>query len=95
MKQKKSNSQAQLHLPALDLFCANFFARGQLTSLLLISPGICFNLCLWLLMLVKYTWYLTSTETIRLIRDGGMGRRGMEVGEEGEYIPIATLSPPE
>ena len=33
---------------------------------------------------------VTSTETIRLIRDGGM-----EVGKEGEYIPIATLSPPE
>ena len=25
LKQKKSNSQAQLHLPALDLFWANFF----------------------------------------------------------------------
>ena len=23
------------------------------------------------------------------------GGRGMEVGEEGDYIPIATLSPPE
>ena len=37
-----------------------------------------------------------STETTRLIRDkekGGEG--GMEVGEEGDYIPIATLSPPE
>ena len=25
--------------------------------------------------------------------EGGQG--GMEVGEEGDYIPIATLSPPE
>ena len=24
-----------------------------------------------------------------------MGEGGMEVGEEGEYIPITTLSPPE
>ena len=32
------------------------------------------------------------TETIRLIRDGGEG--GVDVGEEGDYIPIATLSPP-
>ena len=32
----------------------------------------------------------TSTETIRLIMDGRM-----EVEEEGNYIPIATLSPPE
>ena len=39
-KQKKSNSQAQLRLPALDLFWANFFVRVQLTSLL-ISPGLC------------------------------------------------------
>ena len=23
------------------------------------------------------------------------GKGGMEVGEEGDYIPIATLSPPE
>ena len=31
---------AQLHLPALDLFWVNFFVRVQLTSLLLISPGL-------------------------------------------------------
>ena len=44
----------------------------------------------------KLTWCLTSTETARLIRDGEMGRGGVvEVGEEGDYIPIATLSPPE
>ena len=39
-----------------------------------------------------------SAETTRLIRDGekgGKGEGGMEVGEEGDYIPIATLSPPE
>ena len=62
LKQKKSNSQAELHLPALDLFWANlwvqhlwvlllislgpaeasnFFVRVHLTSLLLISPGLC------------------------------------------------------
>ena len=42
---------------------------------------------------------LTVTETTRLIGDGengvGRGRGGMEVGEEGGYIPIATLSPPD
>ena len=40
---------------------------------------------------------MTSTETIRLIRDGETrGREGsMKVGEEGDYIPIATLSPPD
>ena len=41
------------------------------------------------------TWCLTSTETTRLTIDGQKGGRGMEVGEEGDYIPIATLSPPE
>ena len=48
MKQKKSNSPAQHHLPALDLFWANLFLRVQLTSLslqlislLMISPGLC------------------------------------------------------
>ena len=30
-----------------------------------------------------------------LSRDGEKGKRGMEVGEEGDYIPIATLLPPE
>ena len=42
LKQKKSNSLslAQHHLPALDLFWASFFVRVQLTSLLLISPGL-------------------------------------------------------
>ena len=37
-----------------------------------------------------------STETMGLIRDGENwegGGGGMEVGEEGNYIPIATLSP--
>ena len=36
---------------------------------------------------------LASTETTRLIRDGEKGKGGMEVGGEGDYIPIATLSP--
>ena len=40
-KRKKSNSQAQFHLPALELFWASFFLRVQLTSLFLISPGLC------------------------------------------------------
>ena len=35
---------------------------------------------------------VTSTETKRLIRDGG---GGTEVGGKGDHIPIATLSPPE
>ena len=41
---------------------------------------------------------LMSTATFRLIRDGEKGRRGeegMEVGGGRDYIPIATLSPPE
>ena len=41
LKQKfNSRSIAQHHLPALDLFWASFFLRVQLTSLLLISPGL-------------------------------------------------------
>ena len=34
---------------------------------------------------------------MRLIRDGEKGGKGegMEVEEEGDYLPIATLSPPE
>ena len=42
LKQKKSNSLsiAHHHLPALDLFWAGYFLRVQLTSLLLISPGL-------------------------------------------------------
>ena len=44
----------------------------------------------------KQTWCLTSAETVRLIRDGEKGGGGgMEMGGEGDYIPIATLSPPE
>ena len=40
---------------------------------------------------------ITSTETIRLIRDGEKGGRGNGGGGEREIIiiPIATLSPPE
>ena len=43
----------------------------------------------------KYTWCLTSIETVRVIRDGEKGEGGTEVGGERNYIPIATLSPPE
>ena len=40
---------------------------------------------------------LNIHRTIRLTGDGekGEGEGGTEVGEEGVYIPIATLSPPE
>ena len=41
-----------------------------------------------------YTWCLTSTKTIRLIKDGEKGGGFMEVGGEGDYIRITTLSPP-
>ena len=34
---------------------------------------------------------LTSTEAIRLIRDGG--KEVWKLGGEGDYIPIVTLSP--
>ena len=46
---------------------------------------------------VSKTWCLTSIETVRLIRDGEKGGGGGEYGGggEGDYIPIATLSPPE
>ena len=53
---------------------------------------------LWLARKVSKHGALTSTETIRLIWDGEEGGEGgMEVGVggEGDYIPIATLSPPE
>ena len=47
----------------------------------------------------KYIWCLTSTETVRDGEKGGVcvcgGGGGMEVREEGDYIPIATLSLPE
>ena len=36
-----------------------------------------------------------STENKAYKGRGEGGGRGMEVGEEGDYIPIATLSPPE
>ena len=32
---------------------------------------------------------------IRLIRDRERGEEGLEEGEEGDYISITTLSPPE
>ena len=35
-----ANLRVQHHLPPLDL-ASNFFVRVQLTSLLLISPGLC------------------------------------------------------
>ena len=41
----------------------------------------------------RTTWGLTSTETTRLISDGEKGER--EYGGGGDYIPVATPSPPE
>ena len=47
-------------------------------------------------MLFQYVSKMVpSTETIRLIRNGEKWGRGYEVGGEGDYIPVATLSPPE
>ena len=43
----------------------------------------------------SYHLCFTSTETIRLIRNETGGGGGLEVGEEVDYIPIATPSPPE
>ena len=66
LKQKKSNSLAQHHLPALDLFWASFFMRVQLISLLLILPGLFFHVALrprrWdgLLGMGNITWTLDS-----------------------------------
>ena len=44
--------------------------------------------------LKPWTFTLTSTETVRLIRDGKEGVWRWWRGE-GDYIPIAPLSPPE
>ena len=51
----------------------------------------------WTLKLTqKKTWCLTSTETVRLIRHGEKGwGEGVWRGGEGDYTPIAALSPPE
>ena len=48
----------------------------------------------FLLKVSKYKWCLTSTETIRLIRNGEKGGRGVLKGGKREvsYIPIATPS---
>ena len=49
---------------------------------------------------MMYVSTMLNVHTIRLIRDGEKcvcvwgGGGGMEVGGEGDYIPIATLSPP-
>ena len=40
-----------------------------------------------------YVWRWGKREI--MYGGGGRGRLCMEVGEEGDYIPIATLSPPE
>ena len=65
------------------------------------------DLCEMFSVLCKDTIFVhkhgaSSTETTRLIRDGekggkqGEGGEGdTEVGGEGDYIPVATLSPPE
>ena len=42
-----------------------------------------------------FSFFIGLFGTTGLIRDGQNGRAGMEVGDNGDYIPIATLSPPE
>ena len=47
-------------------------------------------------LLLRKHGALMSTETVQLIRDREKeGEGGMEVGGEGDCIPIATLSPPQ
>ena len=65
LKQKKSSSLslAQHHLPALDLFWASFFVRVQLTSLLLILPGLCLNcICVSINVYNKRTTFLLQIQ---------------------------------
>ena len=59
-----------------------------------VSPDLSVHHDLLLYLCLQYLLWLcfTSTETIRLM---GRGEGGMEVGEEGDHVPIATLSPPE
>ena len=66
--------------PSRLLLCTEvpLFISGHCVDVLKAGPG------------PLLSWCLTSTETIRLIRDGRM-----EVGEERDYMPIATLPPPE
>ena len=73
LKQKKSNSLsiARHHHPALDLFCTSFFLRVLLTSLLLISPGLC-------LLIGPGPFCFTSTEARLIIREGDRGKRASE-----------------
>ena len=84
-------------LPMLLSISDNLDKSGLVTCLLLQLMCLMLTFYVPLAAIVsKYTWCLTSTETIRLIRDGEkVGDGGVEVGKgEGDYIPIATLSPP-
>ena len=85
LKQKKSNSPAQHHLPALDLFWASFFVSVQLISLLLISPGLYAS--------------VTESDPLKLARDPlkvveGLARDLLKILADGSPEPeIKCLSP--
>ena len=44
---------------------------------------------------IKHHETLRSCVVVEVVVLGKGGGRGMEVGEEGDYIPVATLSTPE
>ena len=41
------------------------------------------------MFVIKYTWCLTSTETVRLIRDGEKGGRGYGGGGRGRLLCLS------
>ena len=62
---------------------------GGLTRLSFLLAGVSL-LVVVVLLLLLLSWCFMSTKTMKLIKDGRM-----EVGEEGDYIPITAQSPPE
>ena len=84
-----------LLVKSLSFSAFDTYLAGVAVSVVSLTRPAMLISCNWRVRLSKH-WGLTSTETVRLIRDGEKGGGGvMEEGGEGDYIPIATLSPPE
>ena len=56
---------------------------------------VCVYVCVCACACVCVCVCVRRARLVRTILGGGGEGGGMEVGEEGDYIPIATLSPPE
>ena len=73
------------------LFIISNISTGRIITTQAITEPLNMRLSVKVSKLVSKQSAQRPQKTTRLVRDGEMGEGGTEVGEEGDYIPLAPL----